>query len=304
MKIIIDGKTINIPESSSSSGGDGGVPKGTIVIWSGSVDDIPSGWALCDGANGTPDLRDRFVLGAGKETEPGLTGGKRNLNTINPLGPWNVLYKGGTSGGSYTGTVLNSTAVTTVTNTPVSRLYLEQAGNAPSMISIMPPYYTLCYIMKISESNIANTNVSPYIFSDDEVCIGEWFGQPLYRKKFEKTFTSEMIVNSTTSRPISVEFARIPNAKIRRTETYIATTTSSGFKNFERFPYTVCSFSGVWMLEVGGIVTERITNTPSNDSRLILDISATSRTLVEVLLVDKPLFSFIDYTKDKEDPIS
>jgi len=41
-----------------------GVPKGVIVMWSGRITDIPSGWALCDGTNGTPDLRDRFIVGA------------------------------------------------------------------------------------------------------------------------------------------------------------------------------------------------------------------------------------------------
>ena len=41
-----------------------GVPRGVIVMWSGSIADIPQGWALCDGTNGTPDLRDRFVVGA------------------------------------------------------------------------------------------------------------------------------------------------------------------------------------------------------------------------------------------------
>ena len=40
-------------------------PSGGIIMWSGSIDSIPSGWALCDGDNGTPDLRDRFVIGAG-----------------------------------------------------------------------------------------------------------------------------------------------------------------------------------------------------------------------------------------------
>ena len=41
-----------------------GVPRGGIIMWSGSIADIPNGWALCDGANGTPDLRDRFIVGA------------------------------------------------------------------------------------------------------------------------------------------------------------------------------------------------------------------------------------------------
>ena len=34
-----------------------------IVAWSGSITTIPSGWGLCDGTRGTPDLRGRFVLG-------------------------------------------------------------------------------------------------------------------------------------------------------------------------------------------------------------------------------------------------
>lgn len=36
-----------------------------IVIWSGAIVDIPAGWALCDGNNGTPDLRNKFIIGAG-----------------------------------------------------------------------------------------------------------------------------------------------------------------------------------------------------------------------------------------------
>lgn len=42
-----------------------GIPKGGIIMWSGAVNQIPDGWALCNGTNGTPDLRDRFIVGAG-----------------------------------------------------------------------------------------------------------------------------------------------------------------------------------------------------------------------------------------------
>ena len=38
------------------------VPTGIISMWSGSIAKIPAGWALCDGSNGTPDLRDRFIV--------------------------------------------------------------------------------------------------------------------------------------------------------------------------------------------------------------------------------------------------
>ena len=40
------------------------IPSGGIIMWSGSIASIPIGWALCDGTNGTPDLRDKFIVGA------------------------------------------------------------------------------------------------------------------------------------------------------------------------------------------------------------------------------------------------
>lgn len=51
-----------------------GTPQGGIIMWSGSIDSIPSGWALCDGTNGTPDLRNRFVIAAGGNYDVGATG--------------------------------------------------------------------------------------------------------------------------------------------------------------------------------------------------------------------------------------
>lgn len=57
------------------------VPSGVILMWSGSTDTIPAGWALCNGQDGTPDLTDRFILGAGKTYQPGTTGG---ADTVTP----------------------------------------------------------------------------------------------------------------------------------------------------------------------------------------------------------------------------
>lgn len=54
------------------------IPAGIITIWFGAIEDIPDGWALCDGNNGTPDLTDRFVPGAGGALSPGDTGGSAN----------------------------------------------------------------------------------------------------------------------------------------------------------------------------------------------------------------------------------
>jgi hypothetical protein len=49
-------------------------PTGGIILWSGSIASIPSGWALCNGSNGTPDLTDRFVIGAGGSFNPNTSG--------------------------------------------------------------------------------------------------------------------------------------------------------------------------------------------------------------------------------------
>lgn len=62
-----------------ATGPTGLAPAGAIVMWSGSLASVPSGWALCDGTSGTPDLRDRFVLGVGVGQEPGELGGSHQL---------------------------------------------------------------------------------------------------------------------------------------------------------------------------------------------------------------------------------
>lgn len=49
--------------------------RGMIVIWSGAIVDIPTGWILCDGNNGTPDLRNKFIVGAGDTYAVDAVGG-------------------------------------------------------------------------------------------------------------------------------------------------------------------------------------------------------------------------------------
>ena len=51
-------------------------PSGVAVIWTGSIDSIPAGFYLCNGSNGTPDYRDRFIVGAGNSYAVGATGGE------------------------------------------------------------------------------------------------------------------------------------------------------------------------------------------------------------------------------------
>ena len=58
-----------------------GVPSGAIILWSGASNAIPSGYALCDGNNNTPDLRNRFIVGAGSGSSysVGNTGGSNTV---------------------------------------------------------------------------------------------------------------------------------------------------------------------------------------------------------------------------------
>jgi microcystin-dependent protein len=68
---------IEFPNSSVQSSS---FPLGMIIIWSGAIVNIPTGWQLCNGTNGTPDLRDRFVVGAGSSYAVGATGGTSTVS--------------------------------------------------------------------------------------------------------------------------------------------------------------------------------------------------------------------------------
>ncbi len=50
------------------------IPSGAIIMWSGAIDAIPSGWQLCNGNSGMPNLVDRFIVGAGSSYPVGATG--------------------------------------------------------------------------------------------------------------------------------------------------------------------------------------------------------------------------------------
>ena len=79
---------VNGKVKATSFVGDGVIPQGGIIMWSGQVNTIPSGWALCNGSNGTPDLRGRFVVGysgSGDYASVGNKGGSdsRTLSIAN-----------------------------------------------------------------------------------------------------------------------------------------------------------------------------------------------------------------------------
>ena len=90
--------------SSTSVSGYGTIPIGGIIMWSGQIASIPDGWALCDGGQSTPDLRGRFVMGAGGSRGVGTTGGADTVTlTVGQLPAHNHNVSGSTStGGGHT----------------------------------------------------------------------------------------------------------------------------------------------------------------------------------------------------------
>jgi hypothetical protein len=140
------------------------IPSGVILLWSGSIGSIPTGYVLCNGSNGTPDLRDRFIVGAGSTyavnasggsadaivvshthtasstsvvTDPGHTHPAQMQSTSGAFGPgaFSVFYTSGNTSSATTGV----TVATTTTN--------ASAGTSGTNANL-PPYYALAYIMK------------------------------------------------------------------------------------------------------------------------------------------------------------
>ena len=93
------------------------VPSGVILMWGGSADTIPRGWALCDGTNGTPDLLDRFVVASGKNYPQGSKGGAASATPDVSTGTAKTgisladAAPGGTAGSSGTGIGIQNAAL-------------------------------------------------------------------------------------------------------------------------------------------------------------------------------------------------
>ena len=150
--------TVSGTVTAGTFAGNGIIPVGGIIMWSGTV--APAGWALCDGNNGTPDLKGRFVLGMSatypKGTQSGdatvtltvdqmpahthdyYSGGTRSLVMLTYLenGTNGDKADGGAGGGfGFVDSVFHPTAVQT-----------RGGGQAHNN---MPPYYALAYIMRV-----------------------------------------------------------------------------------------------------------------------------------------------------------
>ena len=130
---------------------------GMIMLWSGSSATIPSGWVLCDGTNSTPDLRNRFVVGATSTYAVGATGGSADAivvshtHTITDPGHTHTdtinaqtNVNDSTSGGDLRPAAGTSTITT---NSSTTGITINTTGSSGTNANL-PPYYALCYIMK------------------------------------------------------------------------------------------------------------------------------------------------------------
>ena len=141
-----------VVSSPSTISGKGTIPVGGIIMWSGSIATIPTGWALCDGTNSTPNLRNRFVVCAGDTYAVAATGGTADAVVVSH---------------SHTTSVSGNTAVTNVTgnnqyaggsgfalqnvfsNTITPSVSVNSEGESGTNKNL-PPYYALAYIMRTS----------------------------------------------------------------------------------------------------------------------------------------------------------
>jgi microcystin-dependent protein len=149
------------------------IPAGLITMWSGSIGSIPSGWNLCDGSNGTPNLTDRFIVGAGSAYAVNQTGGATSVtlttnnlpahthtatsvvtdaghtHAVTPSNNLVVNVSGG--GGSYLGSGANSASAVTVNTatTGITVATTNASTGSGTSFSITPYYYALAYIMKL-----------------------------------------------------------------------------------------------------------------------------------------------------------
>ena len=130
-----------------------GIPTGGIILWSGSVGAIPTGWTLCNGSNGTPDLRSRFVVGAGSTYNVDATGGTADAivvahsHSITDPGHVHAFTAYTPGSGAALHQSFNSTGVASGTGSAVTGIAVNSTGQS-GVNANLPPYYALAYIMK------------------------------------------------------------------------------------------------------------------------------------------------------------
>jgi hypothetical protein len=148
------------------------IPTGVITLWYGAIGSVPTGWYLCDGSNGTPDLRDKFIVGAGSTYSVAATGGSTDAivvtHTHTATSTSTVTDPGHThavgsrdstadngfnyaqefvapAGQTYGPNVTTTSATTGIT---VATSTTNASTGTSGTNANLPPYYALAYIMK------------------------------------------------------------------------------------------------------------------------------------------------------------
>ena len=129
------------------------MPVGSIIMYNGKAEEIPSGWAICDGTNGTPNLIDRFILAS---TYCGGTGGNSQITlTVSQLPPHKHRLKK-----CWYGKADNANDRQVVRwdeSVPTNDQILTEETGLGMPIDIMPPYFRLIYIMKVGTTDTTQT---------------------------------------------------------------------------------------------------------------------------------------------------
>lgn len=142
------------------------VPDGLIILWHGTIASIPSGWVICDGNNGTPNLLGKFVEGvATAATDPGSTGGTTSKTTDShnhggatvghrhwcPMAEFQInedyyAQGGWQSVGGKDGSPSSDPNWNYLSGTETDTATIS--GDTDSVSDIKPKYYTVAYLMK------------------------------------------------------------------------------------------------------------------------------------------------------------
>ena len=152
--------TLNVPNISGNGSGLSGIEAfvtGMIILWYGNTGNIPTGFVLCDGNNNTPDLRDRFVVGAGSAYSPNNTGGSSSVTlSESQLPSHNHSASSSVSDPGHAHSYIDQYVVINngyrpwpANNNDCAARNVDSgsAGGGQSHEN-RPPYYALCYIMK------------------------------------------------------------------------------------------------------------------------------------------------------------
>ena len=133
-------------------------PSGGIIIWSGSAASIPTGWLLCNGTSSTPDLRDRFVVGAGSTYAVNATGGSANAVLVSHTHTATVTdpthnhtipnAQADAIGGSGAQPSYRGSGTTNTSSASTGITVANSTEGVSATNANLPPYFALCYIMK------------------------------------------------------------------------------------------------------------------------------------------------------------